>query len=343
MRSFGERGRVLVRALRQARVEIWQVASRALFQPQLQELDWLIWDWRRRNPAVTEIAAVRFDEASAVRGRALADAVRSGGGLLAPISDAVTQIDESRELAERAFFLAKRLPMLIDWQVQGTLDDVLLRPEVATAMANHADMVQSIGKLTAIAAEIPAVAQRERQAALDAIGGQVQSVRGLVDEVRKAIADVTKIFADVTPLTASGERIVVDLRETSTALTQTITAVDALLAKVSGGPPVPGAAPSKPFDIAEYAAVVGDLAKMVKDLNALVGASNNLLGSNVLSVRLKEVDFAAAERVEHASVRVERVVAMVFVRLALLLVLGFVLLIAYRWLAPRLVPKRGGA
>jgi len=49
-REFGARGEILIRALRQIRVDAWKLAAGVLKPEQLQRADALILDWRRRNP-----------------------------------------------------------------------------------------------------------------------------------------------------------------------------------------------------------------------------------------------------------------------------------------------------
>ena len=49
-RTFGARAEPVTQALRKARLEIWEIAAQAMRTEQLDALDYLIWDWRQRNP-----------------------------------------------------------------------------------------------------------------------------------------------------------------------------------------------------------------------------------------------------------------------------------------------------
>ncbi|MEO8628886.1 MAG: hypothetical protein ABI612_12395 [Betaproteobacteria bacterium] len=101
--------------MRKARVEIWEIAAKVMLPGQLQTLDYLIWDWRRRNPDVTDIAALRFNALSASRSTLVIEQVAKGSGLLAPIEQVSDEVARARALAERAFYMSKRLPMLANW------------------------------------------------------------------------------------------------------------------------------------------------------------------------------------------------------------------------------------
>jgi hypothetical protein len=96
---------------------------------QLEVIDCLIWDWRRRNPGIELVSYVRFDDFASARGKSIIADVKSGGGLLAPVGEATKAVVEMRILAERAFFYAKRLPFLLNWQVRAAVDDVLAESE----------------------------------------------------------------------------------------------------------------------------------------------------------------------------------------------------------------------
>jgi len=58
---FGDRAPILIRALRTMRVEAWELAAKLLTQDQLEQLDYIIIEWRRLHPEVEDVAFVKFD------------------------------------------------------------------------------------------------------------------------------------------------------------------------------------------------------------------------------------------------------------------------------------------
>ena len=108
--QFGTRGKYLIDASRKAREDVWKIAARVMKPEQLELLDNMILDWRRRNRDVQMISYVRFDDFAGSRDKSMIVDVKSGGGFLAQVDDAKKAVDEVRLLAERAFYLSKRLP-----------------------------------------------------------------------------------------------------------------------------------------------------------------------------------------------------------------------------------------
>jgi hypothetical protein len=197
-RLYGPDGAALEHALRRLRLDVWELAAQALTQPQLQELDNLILGWRSEHPEARAVSFVRFDEAGAARGRALAAAVRDGDGLLAPVDRAVDEAARARVMGERLFWLAKRGPLLLQWQSELAFDDLLLRPEVAEARA--------------LVVDLPGLVARERSAILAGAGELLADSKGLATDgrataeaVAATAASVERILAVLAP-TMSGPR-----------------------------------------------------------------------------------------------------------------------------------------
>src|SRR5262249_13211025 len=115
---FGDRGHYLELALRQARRDIWKISAQAMTPDQMEGFDRVILRWRRDNPNVEFVSYIRFNDVASARARAVAVSIRRGDGLLAPIDEAKQSVDQVRALTERMFYLAKRMPFLLDWQGQ---------------------------------------------------------------------------------------------------------------------------------------------------------------------------------------------------------------------------------
>jgi len=114
----GKRGDVLVRALHHGRVEAWALAGRVLKPAQLALLDYLIWDWRRQNPDMVRASFVRFSNFAVGRGQSANAEVLEASGLFANIGQAGQAVAEARLLSERMFYLFKRYPTLLRWQLE---------------------------------------------------------------------------------------------------------------------------------------------------------------------------------------------------------------------------------
>jgi len=121
---FAGREELLIRALHHGRVEAWALAAQVLRPDQIDLLDYLLWDWRRHNPDMVRVSFVRFSNFAIGRGKSANAEVLAAGGFFANVGQTGQAIDEARLLAERMFYMLKREPTLLRWQVDTLKDDI---------------------------------------------------------------------------------------------------------------------------------------------------------------------------------------------------------------------------
>jgi len=141
---WGERAQFLVENLRRAREDIWTIASRVFTDSQLEELDLSIATWWSRRGGTEFVSYVRFSEMASVKGEALIERVRDGGGLLEPLDRATEQVENANLALNRSFFWAKRLPLFANWQVEALWYDMLVMPDTQRMLASVETMSQAI-------------------------------------------------------------------------------------------------------------------------------------------------------------------------------------------------------
>jgi len=121
---FAGREKLLIRALHHGRVEAWALAAQVLRPDQIDLLDYLLWDWRRHNPDMVRVSFVRFSNFAIGRGKSANSEVLAAGGFYANVGRQGQSIDEARLLAERMFYMLKREPTLLRWQVDTLKEDI---------------------------------------------------------------------------------------------------------------------------------------------------------------------------------------------------------------------------
>jgi hypothetical protein len=141
---WGERAQFLVENLRRAREDIWTIAGRVFTDSQLEDLDLSIATWWSRRGGTEFVAYVRFSEMASVKGEALIERVRDGGGLLEPLDRATEQVENANLALNRSFFWAKRLPLFANWQVEALWYDMLVMPDTQRMLASVETMSQAI-------------------------------------------------------------------------------------------------------------------------------------------------------------------------------------------------------
>ena len=340
-KEFGEaRGQILIDALRQAREEAWVIASRVLLPDQLSALDFMIASWRRDNADVQDVSFVRFDDFADSRGSALIAEAKGGGGLFAPLNQAVDEAVEYRKVLERIFFLAKRAPTLINWQAQSVIDQVLAKEETMKALENLDSVTASVDTLGStvrqLAEDVPNIIQHEREAIfaeLDRrqkdIDSALTNVKTIAEDARKATDNVQKTLDGVAPTLKEVQTTLDAAQPTLAAVERLAATSERLLGKVAEmyGPPDPDA---KPFDIAEYRGALADATTALVEANKALDRGESLAGSPAIKGLIQEVTHATEERINSLETTLARIVWLVGGVAAGLLVLAFALAIAYR-------------
>ena len=307
---FGDRAEVLVRALHHGRVEAWALAAKVLRPEQLDLMDYLLWDWRRHNPDMVRVAFVRFSNFAIGRGKSANAEVLAAGGLLANVGRAGQAVEEAQLVTERMFYMAKRYPTLLRWQLEAAKDDVIATPEVTKTLADVHRLTEQVEKL-------PENVAAEREAILAAFDDRNP-------ELRETLAQVKGTIADADALMTSMER-------TSNSLNETLKTADPLFARFDAWDRWSVELPDyRKFDIRKYTKAVQELAVTVEKMNDVITSSDELLESSGWDRRIEQVNQSADDRMKMASEQSQLLVNEVFRGGCLAIGLLFALLILYR-------------
>ena len=337
---FGENSPVLINAMHQNRQDIWKLAEKVMKPEQLYVLDWLIIDWRRQNPDVNFVIFTRFSDVSASRGKSLVSDVQTGSGFLAPVGEAKKAIEETRLLAERSFFYAKRAPQLYTWQAESLTDNILAKPEVAQLLDGINRSTLAIERVSKVMEKLPQLIREERNFISSELDKRESSLSKVLAEVRQTISDTEHLVLTVDKLSGSGNVLLSELRNTSDSLNNTLNTFDGMMTThFPASPEKDQADETNPFDINEYTKALVEVDNAAVELTNLVGASGNMIYSDSLTQRIEQINNAARERVEHATEQSEEMIRTLFIYIALTLILIFLLFIFYRKLNTAHVSK----
>jgi hypothetical protein len=172
---------------------------------------------------------------------------------LSTLDPAVQEIAQTRQLAERTIYYAQRVPTLIDMQIERITYQLASMPETRDVLADTERVSKAAAALGRVATDLPDYLAREREAAISQFMGELQSQQeqtlALVTELRKALEAGTA---------------------TSDSLQATLRSFDTLMGRFSKPPGAEPKAPSRPFDITEYAAAAREFAATARQLEVLV-------------------------------------------------------------------------
>ena len=321
---FGESALPMLESCRDAETEVWRLAGAVLSSEQQRELRQSIAAWHRQNPLPESVlAANALGFASRVAGGSQDQAAKSGSVFsllrvdpLAGMDPAVREIAQTRLFAERALFLAQRMPMLLRWQTELLSLNAVAMPAVQQLVSNSTQIAVSVDRLSAVAEKLPGQVSGEREAIVKALQAQESTLTPLVNEVRQT-------------LTAGAQM--------STSLNTTLTTFDALMTRFGVGATNRGSLPgsnTEPFRIQDYGETAGKLEAAARQLTELLQTIDRTLGSTNLS----QLAAQATPAVQQAQTGGQELVNYAFWRGILLLAIALLAALLYRFLAAWLMP-----
>jgi hypothetical protein len=232
------------------------------------------------------------------------------------LDPAVREIASTRLFAERALYTVQRMPFLLSWQTELLVDQFLNQKPIADALISVDRISRAAESVGQTADKLPDRITAERTAILDALQKQEGRLRELSAEVGRTLS--------------AGE-------EMSASLNTTLITFDALMKRFGVGEPstnAAAAAPSKPFDILDYAHTADKMALMAKELDLLLKDTGDTLDSPALHKLTAVADGILAEA--------KSVLNHVFLLCAGLVALLFVCALGFRrWSFPR--PQKNDA
>jgi hypothetical protein len=230
-------------------------------------------------------------------------AVQQSGGLLKEVARAREAAEEIQAFGERVLFYLQRAPALTSNQFESTVGSVLGGPEISRLIDDTDRFVATLERLIELIAALPENRLAVVDQFMDRVGEERQE---LLQDLSTAEPGLRAVLADLQPVLESLERTVVAAKT-----------------------PSPNA-DARPFDINEYRALVAESAVTATELRLLIESVADLLAGA-----------SDASPLVSALVEAERtVVDRLFFQMLALIVIFFLALLAYRFVAGRLFPRQ---
>lgn len=303
-------------ASRKLEANAWKLANEFLTPKQQQEMRDAILDFWKSNPAAHSVQFMRPQDFSSLirKTREPEAGAESVFGLLgldptAGLDPAVREVTRTRLFAERAMFMAQRMPFLLRWQVELMTDQLLRDASVARVLDSAERISRATETVSQAVAQLPDQLTAERKAILASLETQAGKLHELAAEITRT-------------LTAGGDM--------STSLNTTLKTFDGLMERFGVGQtnaaPAASDPNARPFDILDYARTAEQVAAMSRELNAVLKELNTTLDSPALEARLAAVNQLS----DHAAASLRSLVYQVFVLAVVLVVFTFGCLWTYR-------------
>jgi hypothetical protein len=319
----------IIEAVDAGQSDLFTLAARALKPEQIAEVQDQVRTWRKKNADLRFVAMVRFEQAASERAAALESTVRSGGGLMAPVNDAVDSLERARRLAERSFYVGKRLPMMIGWQLDHVISRALMRNELAGGL-------QSLERTSTLSESIPnelreirGLLQTEPRKIIDELAARQQAADKTLATLGDTITAGAKLVDSAQATAAAADRTIASAEKASAELRETLAAADRLLTRLESA----GLSGSSARRLEDYTAAAEKVATMAKEINQAIKSGDELLASAAWEQRLGDINAAARERLLQTTGAAEAVTDRAFWRV--LLAIGALLIagMAYKMFA----------
>ena len=314
---FGESARPLLDNCRISESNVWLLASSVLTPAQQTELRQAIEVWHRQNPLPESVLAARAVSFASLVSKTSATSAKPGGVFnlllldpLAGLDPALQEITQTRLFAERALFVAQKMPILLRWQTELLALNTTQLPALQQVVSNSTQIASTLDRYATIAEKLPAQVSSEREAILATLHSQEK---------------------DMTNLLASGTQM-------SDSLNTTLTTFDALMKRFGVGEPKPPGPPdtnAQPFRIQDYAQTAVQLEATARQLNNLLLTLDQTLGSTNITALAAQM----SPVLRQAQSTSQQVVNDAFWKTLLLIAAVLLAALLYRFLAPRLAPK----
>jgi hypothetical protein len=313
---FGESARPLLESCRNAETEIWRLANGVLTPEQQAELHQAIVLWRQKNPIPDNVLAARAVGFAARVVRATQTGSAKSGSVfdllsldpLAGLDPAVRELAQTRLFAERALFVAQRMPKLLRWQTELLSMNALELPSVQQLITNSTRIASAVDRFATVAEKLPEQLSAEREQILKALESQEKSLTPLLNETRQTLTAGTAM---------------------STSLNTTLTTFDALMKRFgvgetnNAGPPDTNSAP---FNILDYARTAAQLEATARQLTELLDRFDQTIASTNLTQLSTQAESGGKQVVDYA-----------FGRAVLFVVVVLLAFLVYRFVSARLL------
>jgi hypothetical protein len=276
----------VIQTFNNAYSEVWELAARFLTPNEIAEIKKLVRLWRAGHREIALLPYVRFDDfAKARAGVEQQNPVVNG--LFAQIAEANRSIQTATDFGERALFYTERMPRLLQWQTERTVQAVLDNPDLQRTLST----IDQVSKTVA-----EGVAKFDEQ--------EIQA--------QKTLEELNQVTLNAKPL-------VIEARQTGETLTETFNAFDRLMRTLN--PPLPpGETPKpagKPFDIMEYGTVFDKATSMAHEARLFIDTSMQLESAPEFNHRIADIESFTQRRTDHITWRAAELIGFFFAMLFL--------------------------
>jgi hypothetical protein len=280
---YADSAQSLLETCRDGENRIWQIAAPVMKTKEQEELRKVIQAWYEKNPDPNQVVMVRavgFASQLAKLGKGAQDQDPAsvfhfiGMDVFSGLDPAARELAQTRLFAERAMFVAQRMPTILRWQMELFSYELTATPEMKQAMDNAERLTRTVETFGRTADQLPKLVDEQREAAIK------QVFDGLAHERTNLVATLASDEMKLRPTIAETRQTLDSANELAKSLDLTIKSLDKFMVRFDKGtnsPPPAVNTNARPFDILDYAAAAKEVTLTIKELNTTINSLDNAI------------------------------------------------------------------
>lgn len=152
---FGDAAQPVVDTLKGIEKEAWELAAKVMDPEQEEELMRVIRQWRVKYPDIHAVNYVRFDDFGELGLKPSMRSINEPGGLFDSVKEAAMVAQDMKIAIDRAFYLASRMQLLLNFQIKLAYLEMLFQPEADGIIDATQDAMDISDRFADIAEDMP--------------------------------------------------------------------------------------------------------------------------------------------------------------------------------------------
>ncbi len=301
--TFGQSTKEMVKGFRLLEEDIWNIAKKVISLEDQQKLKDLITTWRRTHPEQLLFTYIRFGDFAASRKEStLVKAVKSGG-MFASIKEATTEVEQTRLIAERAIFLASRLPLLAGPFSEVWLYKLTMNPEIQKAQEDFHTFSSASERLVSVVEKLPSQISENSKDLIKELESKEKQIHNLLKELQQTMAVADNLTSSIN---------------------KTIQSADSFMEKMN--------APSE-TGVKDYEAVANTVAVAAQSINASLEAAEQFLSSSNFEKPVPPL----IKLTDQLEIEAEEIITHGFIYAVALILIFFFCMFVYRYAVKKIL------
>lgn len=326
---FGDMAPRVSAGLAAADQKIWKIGSQLLSATERIQLEQRIERWIADSPDLKSVSFARLSDIDSGFDAKLEAEVAKSQGLLDVIDEAMRSAEEFRLLGERSLWIASRAPILLRMTTEASIVSAFDIPQVQEALKSTHALPVAVDHLADRIHEVATTVETQRreifasiESARESVSPTLEQVTGVIDRAEAVVKEARKLSSERSEVAEAAKTAANDLREALATLNGMANRF--FVSDSSDGP--------------RRAAT--DLALAAERFNAAVSTLHAMTGPGEAGKAVSDLSRLTDAKLAALAASGDAAIDRAFWRGIVLLVVAFVLAIAYKGLAHRLWPTR---